>query len=144
METFDIKRTLFSVGDFLGWQREGTLDLSPRFQRRSVWKPGAKSYLVDTVVRGLPTPVIFLRERIELNDLRQLREVVDGQQRLRTLISYVDPSALPDFDPSRDGFLVKRAHNIELAGKAFRELPKDLQGRILSYEFSTHVLPSKS
>jgi hypothetical protein len=55
MEALDIKRTLFSVSDFLDWQRQGTLNLDPPFQRRSVWKPGAKSYLVDTVVRGLPT-----------------------------------------------------------------------------------------
>lgn len=85
MDARDIKRTLFSVSDFLTWQKAGLLDLSPPFQRRSVWKPGAKSYLIDTVVRSLPTPLIFLRERVDLDSLQVTREVIDGQQRLRTL-----------------------------------------------------------
>src|SRR5437870_9220879 len=104
MEALDIQRTLFTVSDFLEWQRQGTLDLDPPFQRRSVWKLGAKSYLVDTVVRGLPTPLIFIREKIDPDTLRPLREVIDGQQRLRTLIGFIDEQALPDFDAERDRF----------------------------------------
>lgn len=87
MEPIDLKRTLFSVSDFLDWQRNKVLDLQPPFQRRSVWKPGAKSYLVDTVYRGLPVPLIFLRERLDLSTMRTKREVIDGQQRLRTLFA---------------------------------------------------------
>src|SRR6187431_2836241 len=97
MQTYDITRTEYKVSDFLQWQRAGTLDLQPVFQRRTVWKPGAKSFLVDTVARGLPTPIIFLRDRVDLRTLKSTREVVDGQQRLRTLIGYIEPDALPDF-----------------------------------------------
>lgn len=138
----EVKRTLFSVGDFLSWQRQGTLELNPKFQRRSVWKPGAKSYLVDTVVRNLPTPLIFLRETFDLRTLENHREVIDGQQRLRTLIAYVDSGALPDFEFERDGFVMRREHNEELAGKRFKQLDAGAQTRILSYQFSTHVLPT--
>jgi len=58
----DIQRTNYKVSDFISWQRGGSLQLSPSFQRRPVWSAGAKSLLIDTVVRGLPMPVIFLRE----------------------------------------------------------------------------------
>lgn len=107
-----------------------------------MWKPDAKSFLVDTVVRGLPTPVIFIRERVDLEIQRTVREVVDGQQRLRTLIGFIDDRALPDFDAGRDQFDVKRNHNQAIAGKRFAELDEDYQGQILGYEFSTHTLPS--
>jgi Protein of unknown function DUF262 len=142
VEALDIKRTLFSVSDFLDWQRQGTLNLDPPFQRRSVWKPGAKSYLVDTVVRGLPTPLIFLRERIDPETLRPMREVIDGQQRLRTLIGFIDEGALADFDVGRDRFTVKAVHNSDIADKAFKKLDPATRSRILGYEFSTQVLPS--
>jgi hypothetical protein len=141
MKLFDISRTTFKVVDFLSWQKDGRLTLSPVFQRRPVWSDGQKSYLVDTVVRGLPIPVIFIRDRIDLSSKDVTREVVDGQQRLRTLISFIDPSALPDFDAERDAFLVKPSHNPEIAGMPFGRLPEALQQRILAYEFSTHVLP---
>jgi Protein of unknown function DUF262 len=143
MQTFEITQTQYKVGDFLDWQKAGSLDLSPVFQRRTVWKPGAKSFLIDTVARGLPTPIIFLRDRIDLNSMRTTREVVDGQQRLRTLLAFIEPKSLGDkWDPERDDFTVQKNHNPELAGKRFDELDKPIRHQLLDYSFSTHVMPS--
>ena len=61
MKHADIQHTDFKVSEFLRCQRAVTLVLSFRFQRRPVWSPGAKSYLIDTVVRLLPMPFVFLR-----------------------------------------------------------------------------------
>ena len=141
MREIDVRKTQFSVADFLSWQKDGTLNLKPYFQRRSVWKAGAKSYFVDTVVRGLPAPIIYLRQRIDLASRGATRDVVDGQQRLRTIISYIDPSLLEDYDPPHDDFEVRTIHNKDIAGLEFGELSRHHQKRILEYEFSTHVLP---
>ncbi len=143
MKSFDVTRTLYKVSDFLGWQKTGTLKLSPSFQRRSVWKKGAKSYLIDTIVRGLPIPILFIRERrTDLKTFEPIREVVDGQQRIRTLISYISPDILNDINENRDIFTVMKSHNKELSGKQFTELSLDIKARILDYQFSVHVLPS--
>lgn len=139
---YNITKTVYKISDFISWQRSRSLVLSPSFQRRSVWPVAAKSFLVDTVARGLPMPIVFLREQTNLETLEPLREVVDGQQRLRTLLAYIEPESLKDFDPDRDPFVVKKTHNAELAGKTFRQLPPDVRRRILSYEFSVHVLPA--
>ncbi len=142
MKTWNIQRTQFKVADFVNWYRNEELNLSPSFQRRSVWKPGAKSYLIDTVMRGLPIPAILLRDvPSDLRTLRSVREVVDGQQRIRTLISFVARDLLRD--PSQaDDFKINRAHNRELAGCRFAELSKGLQQHILDYQFIVHVFPS--
>ncbi len=134
-------RTVYKVSDFLSWQRSGTLEMSPSFQRRSMWKKPAKSYLIDTIARGLPVPVILLRERLNLATQETIREVVDGQQRLRTVLSFVSPKDVPEFDPARDGFTVMRAHNASIAGTPFSGLDADIQQDILGYEFATHVFP---
>ena len=139
-----ISKTVYKVHDFLSWQKSGSLILSPSFQRRSVWNPSAKSYLIDTVVRGLPIPILFVRERTDLESLEPRREVVDGQQRLRTLISYVNAEALKDYKESKDFFKIKKSHNKELGNKTFEQLNNTLQQRILNYEFSVHVLPSET
>lgn len=138
---WDIKRTTFSLGDFLSWQKGGSLELSPSFQRRSVWTKPQKSYFIDTVYRGLPVPIIFLRERTDIDSLSTLREVIDGQQRLRTVLSYIDKSCLNDAS-DQDDFLIQRKHNVDIAGKKFTDLSKDEKSRILSYQLSVHVLPS--
>jgi hypothetical protein len=143
MKYAEIQHTDYKVSDFLSWQRAETLVLSPSFQRRPVWAAGAKSLLIDTVVRGLPMPVIFLRSvPSNVARLEPKREVVDGQQRIRTLVSFIAPELLPDLHPLRDGFLVQRNHNRELAGKKFGQLPIEIQQRLLDYEFSVHVFPS--
>lgn len=143
MRVFDISPTQFRVGDFVGWQRDKTLDLNPTFQRRSVWRLPARSYLLDTVVRGLPVPLIFLRERVELSSQRITREVVDGQQRLRSLFAFVDPGLLDDFKPARDEFTIQRNHNREIAGQRFSQLDAFWQSRILGYKFSVQILPAE-
>ena len=143
MESLEITRTLYRVSDFLSWQRAATLVLSPNFQRRPVWKSGAKSYLIDTIVRGLPIPIIFLRDqRSDLASFEPKREVVDGQQRIRTLIAYIDPLALKDYSPARDDFRVHSVHNPQIADLSFDGLPRNIQQRILDYQFSVHVLSS--
>jgi uncharacterized protein with ParB-like and HNH nuclease domain len=138
----NIGKTVYKVSDFLSWQRNNSLVLSPSFQRRSVWPIAAKSFFIDTVVRGLPIPIIFLREQIDLKTLEPIREVVDGQQRLRTLISFIEPHLLKDFDLERDSFVVKKAHNPNIAGKTFPHLSPSIRRQLLNYDFSVHVLPS--
>ena len=142
MREIDVRKTQFSVADFMAWQKDGTLSLKPAFQRRSVWKPGAKSYFIDTVVRGLPVPIIYLRQRLNLSSQTPAREVVDGQQRLRTILAFVNPSLLPDYSPIHDFFQIQKAHNRDLAGLRFDDLSDHHRRRLLEYEFSTHVLPA--
>ncbi|MFC3108533.1 DUF262 domain-containing protein [Undibacterium arcticum] len=143
MKTLDLTRTLYTVSDFVSWQKSKTLVLSPSFQRRPVWNPGAKSFLIDTILRGLPIPIIFLRDqKTDLKTLLAKREVIDGQQRIRTILSYVCPKDLNDYNEANDTFKIKRVHSKELADMGFRDLPNDLQQRILDYQFSVHVLPS--
>lgn len=139
-----VTKTQYKVSDFLTWQKSGRLILTPKFQRRPVWRTGAKSYLLDTIIRGFPIPIIFLREeKTDLRTLEHKRQVVDGQQRIRTVLSFVKPSSLgSDYDPEKDKFYIDKAHDEALAGLDFSELPHDVQQAILDYEFSVQVLPS--
>ena len=138
-----IQKTFYKVADFISWKKKGGLLLSPHFQRRPVWNKGTKSFLIDTVYKGLPIPIIFLRDRgIDKTTYEPIREVIDGQQRLRTLISYIAPELLDDFNPAQDEFLVRKTHNKELADTAFALLDDDIQDRIRNYEFNVHILSS--
>jgi len=140
-EIMNITRTMYKVSDFLSWQRSGQLDLRPPFQRGSVWSKRAKSYFIDTLLRGFAVPIIFLQDETDPKTYEIKRLVVDGQQRLRTVLSYVDHSCLSDAEES-DDFTILAIHNEEHAGRRFAKLPRDARQRILAFEFSVHVLPS--
>src|SRR5215813_3407320 len=111
MKSFD-SRT-YSINDFVEYDRQGQLELNPRFQRRPVWTDKAKSYLMDTILRGKPIPKIFIRQKINVTTKTSIREVVDGQQRLRTILSFI-----------KDGFVVSKRHNPEYGGLLFSQLPE--------------------
>ncbi len=140
MQDTQILRTTYKVSDFVSWARAGTLELSPSFQRRPVWKKGAKSYLIDTIIRGLPMPIIFLRDKpADTKTYQSKREVVDGQQRIRTILSFIDKKLLKDYKPDRDDFSIDEIHNKNLAGKSFSSLREEDKKRILEYQFSAQV-----
>lgn len=84
---------------------------------------------MDTIIRGKPIPKVFIRQMIDPSSGRSIREVVDGQQRLRTILSYVD-----------DGFVIRRTHNRDFGGLYFSQLPDHDRVRLLSYEIATDLL----
>lgn len=125
MKQFDARS--YSIADFLEWQASSLLDLSPKFQRRSVWTRAAKSFLIDTILRGKPMPKVLLTQ--DLVNKKNVRTVVDGQQRIRTILEFVGGS-----------FTVLSAHNPENSGKFFSDLDPEVQGAILQYEVGVDLL----
>ena len=127
MKSYD-SRT-YSINDFVEWDAAKQLELNPRFQRRAVWTAKAKSFLIDTILRGKPIPKVFIRQKINVSTKTSTREVVDGQQRLRTILAFV-----------KDGFSVSKRQNEALGGKLFSQLPEDIQAQVLAYEVSVDLL----
>lgn len=127
MKKFDSRA--YSINDIFEWYRNKQLELSPRFQRGSVWTDHARSYLMDTIIQGKPIPKIFIRQKLNPTTHIAIREVVDGQQRLRTILSFL-----------ADGFKIRKSHNEEYGGLFYSQLDPEIQDNILNYELSTDLL----
>jgi hypothetical protein len=76
------------IQDLLNLNKTGDIDLNPWYQRRSVWSPAQKSYLINTLLEQKPIPAIYIRHSLDLEKSKSIKEIVDGQQRCRTIISY--------------------------------------------------------
>ncbi len=71
--------------------KNGNLTLRPSFQRNLVWNNLHKQKFLETILRGLPFPEIYLADGdIDLETKVSTRLVVDGQQRLDTIFSYIN------------------------------------------------------
>jgi hypothetical protein len=125
MKNFDTR--VYSIADFLEWNNNALLELSPDFQRRAVWSEKAKSYLIDSILRGKPIPKILISQKLEGS--RTIRIVVDGQQRLRAILEYINGD-----------FKLSRAHNLELADSTYESLPQSIKNEFLKYELGVDLL----
>lgn len=90
----------------------GSLDLSPKFQRRNRWDRARQSRLIESFIINAPVPPVYLAEE------RQGQfTVIDGKQRLTAISRYLN-----------DEFpLVYLPFLPELEGLRFTDLPLDLQ-----------------
>ena len=86
MERVDYESIMLQ--DLLGYYDRAELDIAPWYQRRSVWSKSQKAYLVNTIHENKPVPSIYIRHTVDLETEKTIREVVDGQQRIRCVIEY--------------------------------------------------------
>lgn len=77
------------IQDVSNLNKAGELELAPWYQRRSVWTRPQKSYLINTLHEQKPIPAIYIRHSIDLEKEKSIREIVDGQQRMRAILEYL-------------------------------------------------------
>lgn len=78
----------YAISDFIEWHKKGQLKLDPDFQRGSVWTLAARVFLIDTILNDLPIPQVYFRSKVDPNTQTTVRDVVDGQQRLRAILDF--------------------------------------------------------
>jgi len=106
------------------------IDTNPDFQRPAVWSTSQKQLLVDSILREYDVPKMYWRK---LSSKPDRYDVVDGQQRLRAIWSFVDGEfALPANAEPVDGFAT--------AGCKYVALPDDLRIRFDTYALDVVVL----
>ena len=125
-------RTNYKIAELLRLFARNELVLQPKFQRRLAWEEVARAYLMDTIVRSLPMPKIYLRG-VVANSTRLQYEVVDGQQRLTAIIDFYYGKLR--LDPK---------HHPQFGGLTFGELPEPVQAAFLNYEISAETMEDAS
>ncbi|MGW5494249.1 DUF262 domain-containing protein [Streptomyces olivaceoviridis] len=116
-----------TVAEFRSLDKSGELILQPEYQRKAVWPERAKVSLMETILLGYPIPEIYLSYETS-PDGEQIASVVDGQQRLTSLLDFLK-NKFP-LDGLEDETLSKK-----FEGKFFKELPDDVRKEFFQYRF---------
>ncbi len=109
---------------FMDLYGNGQLDLDPPYQRRSIWSPRDRRFFLDSIFKGFPSPTIFLHKIID-DTGRTNYAVVDGKQRLETIIRFVQDKISID----------KEYGDTRLNGKKWSEINPniDLRNAFVNY-----------
>lgn len=121
------------ISDFKKHEVDGNLDLSPSFQRKPVWTDAQASYLIDSILNDLPVPEIFVRLSSD-QDGNSLYEVVDGQQRLRSIIRFYQNQLILTGDSVSPRWL----------GKTWSDLESDTKTSFWQYKLVVRELQNAS
>jgi hypothetical protein len=84
-----VTQALWSIEKLVGLKEK--INLNPAWQRGPAWKEGRRVLLIDSILRSMDVPKIYLR-KLPAGGLFDY-EAVDGQQRLRAIWDFVTPAS---------------------------------------------------
>ena len=87
----------------------------------------ARISLMDTILRNIPMPKIFMEALIKEEDT--YRRVIDGQQRIKAILSFL-----------ADEYALEKPYGGSFANLKFSQLPPDARDRVLSYKIDVNEI----
>lgn len=105
-----------SISNFHEEYQINKYEMNPPYQRLSVWSIEKKAFFIDSILKNLPIPPIFLRQKVNAESGKTSYEVIDGKQRLESIVQFING----DFSTSDEG--EDPFHDEDLAGKYFSEI----------------------
>ncbi|MCI5192390.1 MAG: DUF262 domain-containing protein [Candidatus Electrothrix sp. AU1_5] len=101
----------------------------PEYQRNFVWKPDRQSKFIESVLLGVPLTPFLVSE-----DNEGRLEIIDGSQRIRTLIAFYEDKLI-----LRKLLVLKKVNSAK-----FKDLPRKLQNYIKNRDFKFIVVSDKA
>lgn len=127
-----------SIDDIIRTMQRRKFIVRPSYQRKEVINPTKASSIIESVLLDITLPAIFIYKRKD-----GVHEVIDGQQRLLTLLGYI---GAPYID-NKNNTIYSKNHKFNLRklkilkefdGKAFDQLDQTFQNKI--YDFQLYIV----
>ena len=101
------------------------LIVTPDFQRNNVWKESQNVELVESILMGIPIPIIYLFETKSGK-----KQVVDGRQRINAILKFLN-----------DKLVLKDLKILpQCNGKRFSDLDPKMQGIFEDYQLLFYII----
>jgi len=124
-----VDETKYSILEIANWIRTRELTVNQEYQRAGrLWPKTAKTYFIDTILKGFPFPKIYFHEKIDRDLKRPHREIVDGQQRVNTIVDFIE------------GKFALSNISADFAGAGFSDLTEETKEAFYGYTISVDVI----
>ena len=138
-----VKQALWSIEELV--TQKDKIDLNPAWQRGPAWKDARRVLLIDSILRGMDVPKIYLR-KVAPGGLYDW-EAVDGQQRLRAIWEFL---AKRSDKLKTQGFALKTTpalapvRGLAIADKTYPQLEKGLREKFMGFEIGVGEITDAS
>lgn len=131
-DTYDI-----TVKQLIDMVADGQIHVAPDYQRHFVWDETRQSNLIESIFLGIPIPSLFMATNEDAS-----WEVIDGLQRITTLVNFTQPIFRKIADDVSTGILkIGGLEKIKsLNGSVFKALPETLRLNFLTRPIRITVL----
>src|ERR1700678_4056909 len=113
--------------------KQNEIIVNRNYQRSDhVWPEAARSYLIETILKGFPIPKLYLYQVTDIKSRKTHKEIVDGQQRSVAILDFFDDRLK----------ISKLAENEDTRNKKYSELSEDSQQVFLEYAIDVDLFVS--
>lgn len=125
--------TSFTVADYCAAMERREIIVNKEYQRSDkVWPNVARSYLIETILKGFPIPKLYLYQVTDLKSRQTYKEIVDGQQRSIAILDFY-----------KDAIRIsKSTENEEIRERKYSELEPEYQQKFLDYAINVDLFVS--
>lgn len=118
---------------------EESLIIKPPYQRKPVWAGRQKCYLIESILMGLPVPEIYIQQTTS-PDGKTTYAIVDGQQRIRTVLQFIGAETEPEEEDYNKFVLDKLEAGSHWRNVTFSELSNEKKKEFYGYQFAVRYL----
>lgn len=115
------------ISDVRDWDNERKLELRPDFQRNEVWSRAAQVMLIDTILKDIPIPKVYIQSMMRSE--KTYRVVIDGQQRLTAILAFIN-----------NKYKLNKPYIGQYSNMNFSALPEDVRNMILQYNIDINEI----
>jgi len=139
-DTYDV-----TVEELVRRVEKKRIEIAPVYQRQFRWDAARQSRLIESLMLGIPVPPLFMATNL-MPDQKNQWEVVDGLQRLLTLVNFTGEEDARVAARLKDSSLrlTQLDKLIALDGMVFNELPEDIRSSLEDRPVKVIVLNDKS
>lgn len=130
----EVKVTNWKISTLL--KRREKINEQPDYQRGKVWSPEKEALLIDSILRGIDIPKIYLRSI--KNHLHEY-EVADGQQRLTAIFNFYE-GQFKLLDKNIKGLKTSKIAEFHVGNKKYDDIDSILQQKFLDTEVTIAVI----
>lgn len=118
---------------------EESLVIRPPYQRKPVWAARQKCTLVESILKGLPVPEIYV-QRSTNSEGSTMYAVVDGQQRIRAVLQFAGSETDPEEVESNKFVLDKLPNDSPWKNQSIVEFSETERRAFFGYDFAVRFL----